>query len=162
MYLRSLLIIIILGALASFAALNWSAFTTPATLSLGFAQVEAPLGLVLLGAAGTLTLLFLVYLVYSQSAALVESRRYARELQAQRELAENAEASRFSQLQSFLETELRQLGDQSAELKTAVFTRLEELDREMRVTVEQSSNTLAAYIGEIDDRLQREAGKNSA
>lgn len=162
MYLRSLLIIIVLGALAAFAALNWGALTTPATLSLGFTQVEAPLGLVLLGAAGTLTLLFLIYLVYSQSAALVESRRYARELQSQKEIAENAEASRFSQLQAFLETELSQLGDQSAELKTALFTRLEELDRELRATMEQSSNTLAAYIGEIDDRLQREAGKPSA
>jgi hypothetical protein len=29
----------------------------------------------------------------------------------------------------------------------------------LRVTVEQSSNTLAAYIGEIEDRLERGHGE---
>ena len=158
MYLRTLLIVVVLGTLGIFAALNWGAITTQTTLSLGFAGIEAPLGLILLGFSGALTLLFLVYLVYLQSSALVESRRYARELQAQRDIAENAEASRFKQLQSFLETELRRSNDQSVELKAAVLTRLDELDREIRATVEQSGNSLAAYMGEIEDRLERMAG----
>ncbi|HMA82558.1 MAG TPA: LapA family protein [Candidatus Binatia bacterium] len=158
MYLRTLLIIVVLLALAIFAALNWGAITTQTTLSLGFAGVEAPLGLILLGFSGVLTLLFLVYLVYLQSSALVESRRYARELQAQRDIAENTEASRFKQLQSFLETELRRWNEQSAALNASVLTRLDGLDREMRGAIEQSGNSLAAYIGEIEDRLERMAG----
>ena len=161
MYLRTLLIVFLLTALALFAAVNWGAFTAPTTLSLLFATVEAPLGLILLGATGALTLLFLVYLVYSQSSALVESRRYAREIQAQREVAENTEASRFNQLQSYLETELSQLAEQNAEFKDAVLARLADLDRELRLTIEQSSNTLAAYIGEVDDRVERaKSGKS--
>jgi uncharacterized integral membrane protein len=158
MYLRTLLILVLLGALGLFAAVNWDAFTTRATLSLIFTTVEAPLGLILLAVTGALTVLFLIYLVYSQSSALMESRRHARELQLQREIAENAEASRFTQLRSFLEAELRDLGDQSAASKTAILTRLDEIDRDLRSTIEQSANTLAAYIGEIDDRLQRAAG----
>jgi hypothetical protein len=158
MYLRTLLMVLVLGALGFFTALNWGAFTTQTSLSLGFAHMEAPLGLILLGFLALLTLLFLIYLVYLQSSALVESRRYARELQAQREIAENIEASRFNQLQAYLETELRQMGVQSAEFKTAMLSRLDELDREMRATVEQSGNTLAAYLGEIDDRLAGSAG----
>lgn len=159
MYLRTILIIAVLGTLVFFAALNWAAFTTPTTLSLGFTSMEAPLGLILLGFLGLLTFLFLIYLIYLQSSALVESRRYARELQVQKEIAEDAEASRFSRLKSFLENELSQLAEQHTEFKTAVFARLDELDREVRATVEQSSNTLAAYIGEIEDRLEHKVGK---
>lgn len=158
MYLRTLLIVFIVGALAIFAAVNWAAITTRTTLSLGVASVEAPLGLILLGFAAALTLLFLVYLVYLQSSALVESRRYARELQAQRDIAENAEASRFQQLQSFLESELHRWHEQSAAQTASILTRLEALDREVRATVEQSGNSLAAYMGEIEDRLDRIAG----
>ena len=39
---------------------------------------------------------------------------------------------------------------------------MDRLDRELRVAVGQSGNTLAAYLGEIDDRLQRAAGESPA
>ena len=158
MYLRTLLILIVLGAVAIFAAINWKAFMAPTTLSLVLATVEAPLGLILLVIVGLLTLLFLLYVVYLQSSILVENRRNARELQAQRELADQAEASRFSQLRSFLERELGGLGEKTEESKAAMLAKLEALERELRSVVEQSGNTLAAYIGEIEDKLERAPG----
>ena len=158
MYLRTLLILIVLGAVAIFAAINWKAFMAPTTLSVVFATLEAPLGLILLAVVGLLTLLFLLYVVYLQSSVLMENRRNARELQAQRELAEQAEASRISQLRSFLESELRKLGEKTEESKIAVLAKLEGVERELRAVVEQSGNTLAAYIGEIEDRLERTPG----
>lgn len=162
MYLRTLLIVALLAAVAIFAALNWNAFVMPTTLSLVFAKVEAPLGLVLLGFVAVLTFLFLIYVVYLQSSVLIESRRYARELQAQRELADQAEASRFSQLQAFLDGELRRVAQRSEELKTGVLVKLEDLERELRSVVEQSGNTIAAYLGEIEDRLERTSGGQSS
>jgi uncharacterized integral membrane protein len=75
-YLRTLLIVIVLGMVAIFAFMNWGAFVSQTTLSFGFTTLEAPLGLILLGVTGVLTLLFLIYLVYLQSSALLESRRY--------------------------------------------------------------------------------------
>jgi uncharacterized integral membrane protein len=158
MYLRTLLILIVLGAVGVFAAINWKAFMAPTTLSVVFANVEAPLGLILLVVVGLLTLLFLLYVVYLQSSVLMENRRNARELQAQRELAEQVEASRISQLRSFLESELRRLGEKTEESKVAVLAKLEGVERELRAVVEQSGNTLAAYIGEIEDRLERAPG----
>ena len=122
MYLRTLLILIVVGAVAIFSAINWSAFMAPTTLSVIFGSVEAPLGLILLAAIGLLTLLFLLYVAYLQSAILMENRRNARELQVQRDLAEQAEASRISQLRSFLEIELRRLGEKTEESKIAVLT----------------------------------------
>jgi uncharacterized integral membrane protein len=159
MYLRTVLIILVLGLLAIFAIFNWSAFSSPTTLTVGFATVDAPLGLILLAMVGVVTVLFLVYVVFLQSTTLMDTRRQARELQAQREIADRAEASRFEQLRSAMEGELKQLQSQTAESKAVTLARLDDLERDLRVTVEQSSNTLAAYIGEIEDRLERGHGE---
>ena len=158
MYLRTLLIVLVLGVVVIFALLNWSVFTAPTTLSIGFTTVEAPLGLILLGAIGALTLLFLIYLVYLQASALMESRQYSRELKNQRELADRAEESRFTELRSSLETELRRIADQMADSNTAMNTRLDGLAHDLRSAIEQSTNSLSAYIGEIEDRLERTGG----
>lgn len=121
MPLRTVLLLIVLAAIAIFAALNWSAFLAPTTLSLGFAQVQAPLGLIMLGLIAILTALFLGYLVYLQTTVLLESRRHARELQAQRELADQAEASRFTELRAHLDSRLNEmensLGAQLGEMR---------------------------------------------
>jgi uncharacterized membrane protein len=156
-YLRTLLIVLLVGVVAMFAVLNWSAFMSETTLSVGFTTVQAPLGLVLLVVTGLLALLFLIYVVYLQSSVLLENRRQSRELQSQREVAENAEASRFYQLKTSLEEALREQSNQAAQFNNAILARLEKLDRDLRLTVEQSSNTLAAYIGEVEDRFERAA-----
>ena len=158
MYLRTLLIVVVLGIVAAFTFLNWSAFLAPTTLSAGFTTFEAPLGLILLGVTGILTLLFLIFLVYWQTSAIMESRRFARDLQTQREIADNAEASRFNQLRSFLEVELRQLATGNTESKTAILLRVDELERDLRSAIEQSANTLAASIAEFEDRFERSTG----
>ena len=74
MYLRTILIVFVLAALALFTAANWHAFTTATTLSVIFATFEAPLGLVLLGMVVLLAALFLIYVVYLQSSVLFETR----------------------------------------------------------------------------------------
>jgi hypothetical protein len=162
MRLRTLLLLIVLGAIAAFAAVNWTAFTTPTTLSLVFAVVQAPLGLIMLALAALITVLFLVFVVYLQTSVIIETRRYGRELQAQRELADKAEASRFTELRSFLDGELSKLAGRIAEIKTGTDARLDQLERDLRAAVEQAGNTLAAYIGELEDRVERGiSGTNS-
>jgi uncharacterized integral membrane protein len=158
MYLRTLLIVTVLGLLVIFALFNWSAFMSPTTLTFGVGTVEAPLGLILLAIVGLSTLLFLIYIVFLQSTSLLEGRRQARELQSQRELADRAEESRFQQLRAAMETELRNLDIQANESKTEILTRLDALERDMRSAIQQSGNTLAAYLGEIEDRFERLAG----
>lgn len=154
MYLRALLTILVFGLIALFAFLNWNVLMTETNLSLGFTTVRAPFASVLFG----LSLVFLLYVVYLLSAALLESRRQAKALQAQRDIAENAEASRFYQLKVAVEEALRERNDRDAELRHALFDRLEKLERDLQTALEQSSNSLAAYIGEIEDRLERAAG----
>lgn len=152
---RTLLLLIVLLAIGGFAALNWIAFTAPATLSLGVTTIEAPLGLVMLGLLGLLTVLFLVFEVYGQASALMDARRNTRELQASRDLAEKAEASRLNDLRAYLETEMKALAVMHTESRGAMQARLDKLELDLRTSVEQSGNTLAAYIGELEDRLGR-------
>ena len=161
MYLRTFLIIFVLTVLGFFVAVNWSAFVSPTTLSLGFGTVGAPLGLILLAIVGLITLLFLIYIVFLQSSSLWEGRRQTRELQSQRELADRAEESRFQQLRLTMETELKNLDAQAQEAKTTILARLDALERDMRSAVEQSGNTLAAYLAEIEDRFERSSGHKS-
>ena len=152
---RTLVLLVILILIGVFAALNWKAIIAPTTLSFLVTDVQAPLGLILLGIAAMLTLLFLVYLVYIQTSVLLDTRRHAREMQSQRDLADQAEASRFTELRAFLEGELNKLAGQSAEAQARLAARLDELQRDLGASVSQTENSLSAYIGELEDRLQR-------
>ena len=162
MYLRTLLIVLALGALALFTAINWSAFTTPTSLSVIFASVEAPLGLILLGIVVLLAALFLIYVVYLQSSVLLETRRHTRELHSQRELAEHAEISRIQDLRSFIETQLKTFAEQSERSRAETSARLDRLERELRQSIEHCQNSLAATMAEIDDRLEHGAGESQS
>lgn len=155
MKLHSLLLLLVLVLIASFAALNWGVFLSPTELSLGYTTVNMPLGLIMLGLLAIITALFLAYVVYLQGSVLLEARRHSRELQANRELADRAEASRFTELRAFLEAELTKLATQNGDSKDAILARIDKLEHELRSFMEQSGNTLAAYIGELEDRLEK-------
>lgn len=155
MNLRSVAIVLALVAIAAFAALNWAAIMAPTELSLGFAKVQAPLGVVMLGISALLCALFVVYLVFQQAGALLEARRYAREMKAQREIADSAEASRLAELRAFLEAEIRRLEDQRAAAALETAGRIDQLGQSLRDKVDEATRTLSAYIGEVEDKLDR-------
>jgi uncharacterized integral membrane protein len=150
MKIRTLLLLLVLSLVAGFAALNRAAFLAPTTLSLGLADVQAPLGLVMLGLLVFVTGLFLV-----QTTVLFDARQHAKELQSNRKLADQAEASRFTELRSFLELELRKQLDQDGHSRAAVLTRIDQMEATLRLVVEQSGNSLAAALGELEDRLDK-------
>jgi hypothetical protein len=76
-------------------------------------------------------------------------------LQAQRDLADQSETSRYSQLRQFLDTELEKHRQQGEQGRAEILARVDELDRELRTAIEQSGNALAASIGEVEDLVQR-------
>ncbi len=155
MHIRTLLVLLVLGVMAAFTAANWSSFMAPTTLSLLFATIQAPLGLIMLGFTALLTALFLLFIAYLQASLLIDTRRQTRELQTQRALADQAEVSRIAEMRSYLEAEMPKLAEKISESRVALETCLDRLDREQRSVVEQAGNTLAAYIGELEDRLER-------
>lgn len=109
MSFKSLFLLLIGLAILAFVGLNWTAISTPTDLSLGFSEVRAPLGLVLLGMMVLLSVLFVALIAFTQGTVLMETRRHAKELAAQRELADKAEASRFTDLRAHLDKEITRL-----------------------------------------------------
>lgn len=149
MRIRSLFLLLILTLVGAFAVLNWNVFLSSTTLSLGLLTVQAPLGIIMLGLLLLVTAYFLMYVLYLQSSVLLETRRHAKELQGNRELADKAEASRLIELRQLLETGLKQ----QASAQQAVLARIDTLEQALRTSVEQSGNSLSAYVGELEERL---------
>ena len=142
MTFRSALLLIVFLLLLVFTAVNWTAFTAPTELSFLVASVQAPLGVIMLGVVALLALLFVAWAMYMQTASLLESRRYAKELESQRALADRAEASRFTELQKYIGEELAALRERQTATEDA-----------LRQQLSESTNTLWAYMGEVEDRI---------
>jgi uncharacterized integral membrane protein len=92
-----------------FAGLNWTALTATTNLDFLFADVQAPMGLILLGLAGVFVALFLIATLYSRVAGLLETRRLHKELRAAQAMADKVEGSRFEALQKTMLGEFRAL-----------------------------------------------------
>lgn len=144
MTLRSIFVLVVLALIIVFSALNWNVLIAPTDLSLAVAQVKAPLGLIMLGLMVLLAAAFLVYIVVLQAGMMAEARRTAKDLKAQRELAEKAEGSRIEALRSSFVAESQKLSE-----------RIDRLDRELRSAFDASANGIVATLGEMDDRLRR-------
>lgn len=160
MRIRSILLIVGIVLMAAFVALNLEEFNRPSQLSLGFTSVQAPLAMLMLVALVAMLVVFLLFSAYAKSAYLIENRRTARELKAQRELADKAETSRFTELQQYLAAESHAMAERDAQVSQRLDDRLALLQADLESRIEQSGNTLAAYIGELEDRMDRDAGKS--
>jgi len=141
---RTLLVILVMLLIAAFLVVNWSVFAASAKFSLIFTSIDVPMGSVLLGILTLIALTFGIYSAVSWSAILLEFRRQAKELTVQRTLADQAEASRFTELRSVVHDELQHLADRMTQMHDA-----------FRAEIRDNANSLAATIGELDDRIQR-------
>lgn len=84
---------------------------------------------------------------------MAEHRETALELQAQRDLAERAEASRFTELRDYLVNEGRADPNRGDRLVQLLDERMARLYADLETRIDQNGNALAAYIGELEDRL---------
>jgi len=134
MTVRSLLLVFFLALVAAFVALNLDQILQPTSLNLGLATIQAPLGLAMLSLLVLALLVFAIALAYLQTTHLMELRRAMKDVAEQRGLADQAEASRFTALQQAMRSEFQ----------------------EMKLVVEQTGNSLAASLGELEDRLERQ------
>ena len=147
MHLRSFVLLLTVLAIAVLAALNWPTLAAPSLVSLGVVSFEAPLGLLMLALTTLLGIFFLAYVLSLQGSVLLETRRHTKELQAQRELADKAEASRFTELRAFLEA-------QHSQAHAALLARLDHLEARLAARAEESDNTTAAYVGQLEQQLR--------
>lgn len=151
--IRAIVLSVVLALLGLFALLNWNAFAATTPLSLGFTTVNAPLGLMMIGVLVFLAVLFTVWAISLQASVLRETRRHTKELTAQRELADKAEASRFTELRSFMVADQLRVTQVSDELRAGILARLDRMDAELQSALQENANSVSACIGEIEDRL---------
>lgn len=147
MHLRSIVLWVTVLAIAALAALNWPTLAAPSLVSLGIVVFEAPLGLIMLGLTGLLGIFFIVYVLSLQGSVLMETRRHTKEMQVQRELADKAEASRFTDLWAFLDAQHQQA-------HATVLARLDELEAHLAARATESDNSTAAYVGQLEHQLR--------
>ncbi|MDR0274276.1 MAG: LapA family protein [Burkholderiaceae bacterium] len=132
MSLRSLLLLVVGACVVIFVGVNWAEMSRPAELSLIFGSIQAPLGLALLFIMAALVALFVGLTAYNQGSALMQTRRHARELAAQRELADKAEASRITELRASLEAEIAKLSDAIRQQGQEVMARVDRAEMGLR------------------------------
>ena len=156
MKIRTLLLILFILLVAGFVSLNFAQILQPTALSFGFTEVQAPLGLVLLGMLALVLLVFLAALVYQQTTHMMEVRRVTREATEQRNLADKAEASRFTELRTFLQAEMQATAAREIDLAEKLHQKVDRLQAAMTEVIEQNGNGLSASLGELEDRLERQ------
>jgi hypothetical protein len=131
--LKSLLILVAAGLTGLFVVLNLKVFAAPAKLNLVLTQAEVPIGIMMLMLFALALAVLWILVSGWQGTLLAEFRRQAKELQAQRLLAESAEASRFTELGALIREEIATL----------------------RTELQDTEHSIAATLGEMDDRLRK-------
>jgi hypothetical protein len=150
---RTILLILAILLVAGFAALNWNEIVRTAPLSFGTTVADAPLGLILLSLLALMLIAFVVSAVMHRTQTLVESRHHYRTLESQRELAEKAEASRFTDLRQYMDAQLRELKQRDTLAATEFEKAMLQAHRELRAHMERMHRHISSRLDEFQARL---------
>jgi hypothetical protein len=153
--MRARLIFLVLAILlvAGFAALNWGEFMTARPLNFGLFLMDAPLGAIMLSLLALGLILFLVSSGMLRSRMMITEHRYTRDLQAQRDLADKAEASRFTELRQYLDSHFRENRQRDVVSSTEFEKSMIQSQRELRTQLEQMNQSLIGRLGQLESRL---------
>ena len=154
-----LILIVILSLLAfGFAALNWSEVVHTAPLSFGVLITDASVGLVLLTLLAVTLICFLIASATQETRHMIDYGKHQRTLQAQRDLAEKAESSRFTELQKQMEAHLRDSRQREAITSTEFEKSMLASHRELRSQIEAMNQMLATRLRDMESRIDRVHG----
>ena len=143
---RTVVLLVLLLFLGLFAVINWGAFSAPAELSLLVTSITAPVGVIMLGVVGAMSVLYLAFLAQTETKNLLEASKANKQLEKARALAEKAEASRFSELQELLTGELTEIKEMQKEL----LAQSEAAAVDLAETVLGETEELAKRIDEVE------------
>lgn len=156
---RGLFLALVVLLVGAFAWLNMSAIMEPTEVNLMFTTVQAPLGMILLAILGTLVILFLLYMLYLQSKFLLESRNLHKELDAQRKLADEAEASRLAELKTSVAEQFDALKQRDDDDKFQVMGRIDRLEDGLRETLgAENTDGLRTFVADEIAKIEKRDG----
>lgn len=149
-----ILFIVLAGVVAAgIAVLNWPAISRSEPMDFGIITMNAPLGMILLALLVIALAAFLVSTAVQESRYLMEHRRTSRALQAQHELAEKAEVSRFTELRTHLDDHLRESRQRESIVATEFEKRMMQSHNELRAQLDRMQQMLATRLGDIESRV---------
>lgn len=150
---RTILLVVAILLVAGFAALNWGEVVRPAPLLFGPIAADAPLGLILLGLLALTLVLFLASSIAMRTQSLIDYRQHQKTLEAQRELADKAEASRFVDLRQHLDTHLKEMRERDAIAASEFDKAMLQSRRELQAQMEQINRMISTRMSELESRL---------
>jgi len=150
---RTILLVVAILLVAGIAALNWTEMVRPAPLLFGPVVADAPLGLILLALLALTLVLFLATSIAMRTQSLMDYRTHQKTLEAQRELADKAEASRFVDLRQHLDTHLKDMRERDAIAASEFDKAMLQSRRELQAQMEQINRTISARMTELESRL---------
>ena len=95
--------------LGVFSIVNWQALMAPVALDFIVAQVAAPLGVAMLGAVAVLTLLYLLFLVWLETKALLQFGRADSRAETERSMRDIV--ARLEHVEQALKDEVGRVSD---------------------------------------------------
>ncbi len=156
---RLLVLVLAILLVAGFASLNWPEFTRTSSMNFGIMTMDLPLGVILLALLAIGLIAYLVGSASMQTRYLIESRQHAKAMAVQRELADKAEASRFTDLRNYLDTHLGDNRVRSTVTSTEFERAFAQGQRDIRQQIETMDRMLMARLAEIDNRLDNRLGR---
>ena len=97
MKIRTLFLLLILILMAVFLIINWGALSAETTVNLVYTEIQAPLGILVVGGFAAVVFILLIYMVWQQASVTMELRAAYKEARNAREVADDAEKSRFAE-----------------------------------------------------------------
>ena len=155
---RTVAVLLILLLALVFAALNWNTFNQSTSLNVVVGTVEAPLGMLMLGAIAALSIVYLVLLARVEAESMLDSRRRGKELEKARKVAESSEASRIKDLKEEFERGFKELTARLDDIADRFET------ESLREAIEDETDGLEDRIEEAEDELKKQiiAGQTAA
>ncbi|PWW81549.1 hypothetical protein CR164_09040 [Prosthecochloris marina] len=120
MKLHTVILALVLFVVVLFAAINWGLFARQDSINFIFFTVEAPLGFIMLGTIGVLSVIYLLFIGRLEVASMFEARKCSKSLEEARELALSKEKSRITELQNVLSGQIEAFGEKFGALENRI------------------------------------------
>ena len=120
MKLHTIILVLVLFLVLLFAGINWGLFARQDTINFIFFSIQAPLGVIMLGTVGVLSIIYLLFIGRLEVSSMLEARKYNKELEEVRELAMNKEKSRITELQHAISEQIGAFGKRFESLENKV------------------------------------------
>lgn len=111
MKLHTVILALVLFVVLLFAGINWSLFARQDSINFIFSSIDAPLGVIMLGTVGVLSVLYMLIIGRLEVASMLEAHKSNKALEEARELALSKEKSRITELQHAISEQIGAYGE---------------------------------------------------